>query len=153
MASEAKILIADDEVSVRVVLLKHIKEWGYDTLIAYDGEEALRILESDDPPVVAILDWMMPYMSGLEVCQHLSSYWEDRPYLIMLTSRSQASDLLKAFRAGVDDFLTKPIDIEKLRERILVGIQQAKVKKELHLRANQLAAEPSQSNPPEATET
>jgi two-component system, cell cycle response regulator len=116
------ILIAeDDPVSCRVLEAFLIK-WGYEVVVARDGNEALSILEAHGAPRLAILDWMMPGLEGPQVCQRLRSD-PDRPYtyLLLLTARNQKEDILRGLESGADDYLTKPFDAQELRARLHVG--------------------------------
>jgi diguanylate cyclase (GGDEF)-like protein len=83
---------------------------------------ALKILEADDTPRLAVLDWMMPGMEGVQICQRIRER-KNRPYVyvLLLTARSEKRDLLRGLELGADDYLTKPFDSEELRARLLVG--------------------------------
>ncbi|HWF39004.1 MAG TPA: diguanylate cyclase [Candidatus Acidoferrales bacterium] len=121
---EPRILIAeDDPVSLRV-LQAFLSKWKYQVVVATDGLEALRILESDDAPSLAILDWMMPGMEGPEICRHVRQL-VNRPYvyILLLTARSLKGDLLRGLAFGADDYLTKPFDAMELRARLHVGLR------------------------------
>lgn len=89
---------------------------------AEDGETALRILEADDAPPLAILDWMMPKLDGVEVCKRIRSR-TGRPYiyLVLLTARSQKEEITAGLEAGADDYIIKPFDPDELRARLKVG--------------------------------
>jgi diguanylate cyclase (GGDEF)-like protein len=84
--------------------------------------EALRVLEKEDAPTLAVLDWMMPGLEGPQVCQRVREHL-DRPYvyILLLTARSQKGDLLRGLESGADDYLTKPFDAQELRARLHVG--------------------------------
>ncbi len=96
--------------------------WGFQVTTAEDGEAALQILESDDAPSLAILDWMMPKMDGVEVCRRVRQQ-SDRPYiyLVLLTARSQKEEIASGLEAGADDYVIKPFDPDELRARLKVG--------------------------------
>ncbi len=96
--------------------------WGFTVVTAEDGEEALSILESDDAPPLAILDWMMPKMDGVEVCARVREH-ANRPYiyLVLLTARSQKEEIAAGLQAGADDYVIKPFDPDELRARLTVG--------------------------------
>lgn len=85
------------------------------TVVA-DGLEALRLLDTADAPRLAVLDWMMPRMEGVQICQRLRER-KGRPYVyvLLLTARSQKKDLLRRLELGADDYLTKPFDVHELR--------------------------------------
>jgi two-component system cell cycle response regulator len=117
-----KILIADDDPVSRHMLHAFLVNWGYDVVAAVDGVDALRILEKEDAPPLALLDWMMPGLAGPQVCARVRMH-RDRPYvyILLLTARSQKDDLLRGLEAGADDYLTKPFDAQELRARLHVG--------------------------------
>ena len=117
-----RILIADDDPITRLMLSTLLKEWGYDVAEARDGPEALRILEQDESPAFAIVDWLMPGMDGVDVCRAIRKSREAKPlYVILLTVKSERAALLEALAAGADDFVSKPFDYEELRVRLQVG--------------------------------
>jgi two-component system cell cycle response regulator len=117
-----KILIAEDDAVSRRLLETLLKKWGHEVVVAQDGLEAVRLLESRDSPRLAILDWMMPGLEGVQVCQRIRQD-DTRPYiyLLLLTARSQRDDLVHGLESGADDYLTKPFDAQELRARIHVG--------------------------------
>jgi two-component system, cell cycle response regulator len=117
-----KILIADDDPVSRRLLETSLAKWGYDVTVAVDGTSALRILDGADAPRLAILDWMMPGVEGVKICQLIRER-TDRHYiyLILLTGRSEKEDLLQGLRLGADDYLSKPFDLQELRARLHVG--------------------------------
>jgi len=116
-----KILIADDNPAIRLLLKKYLLSWGYDVLSATDGTEAWKIM-LESTPDLAILDWMMPGYEGLDLC-NMHQGREDLPfiYFLLLTSKHEKKDLLYALEHGAHDFQSKPIDRDELRIRISVG--------------------------------
>jgi len=119
-----RILIADDDPVSRRLLQSFLEKWGYDVVPAADGEIALRLLEKESAPTLAILDWMMPKKNGLEVCASV----RERPgrayvYIILLTARTRKDDLLQGLESGADDYLTKPFHAAELRARLQVGLR------------------------------
>lgn len=111
-----KIVVVDDEQAVRDSLRRSLSFNGYDIAIAEDGEQALDVIEKEQPELV-ILDVMMPKMDGLEVCRHLRSHGDDRPILV-LTARDGVSDRVAGLDAGADDYLPKPFALEELLARV-----------------------------------
>ena len=111
-----KIVVVDDEQAVRDSLRRSLSFNGYDIAIAEDGEQALDVIEKEQPALV-ILDVMMPKMDGLEVCRHLRSHGDDRPILV-LTARDGVSDRVAGLDAGADDYLPKPFALEELLARV-----------------------------------
>jgi diguanylate cyclase (GGDEF)-like protein len=117
-----RILIAeDDPISCRL-LQARLVQWGYQVAVATDGDEAWRILQEPEAPSLAILDWMMPGLDGVEVCQAVRRRTNARyTYLILLTARSRKQDLAEGLEAGADDYLIKPFDTLELRARLRAG--------------------------------
>jgi len=117
-----KILITDDSESVREMLGMLIKDWGYQPVFAKDGEEAWSILIDDSPPRVAMVDWMMPRMDGLDLCKKIKTS-PNLPffYVVLITAKSSVEDVITGLEAGADDFLSKPVSPEELRSRLEVG--------------------------------
>jgi len=134
--SKKKILIADDDPVSRHLLKNFLVKWGYDVTVVTDGTEALRILESDDTPRLAVLDWMMPGMEGPQICQQIRKR-SDRPYIyvLLLTARNQKKDLLQGLEYGADDYLTKPFDAQELQARLHVGERILNLEDELRFQA------------------
>ncbi|MGB8541733.1 MAG: diguanylate cyclase [Candidatus Acidiferrales bacterium] len=117
-----KVLIAEDDPISRRLLEVFLTRWGYEVAIAASGTEALQVLESKDAPRLAVLDWMMPGLEGVQVCQKIREH-KDRPYtyILLLSARTQKEDLLRGLESGADDYLTKPFDAQELRARLHVG--------------------------------
>jgi phosphoserine phosphatase RsbU/P len=127
-----KILIADDDRVARRLLEGMLSQWGHEVIAVGDGAAAWEVLRGDDPPPLAILDWMMPEMSGLEVCTKV----REKPgtqafYLIVLTSRDHTDDLVTALAAGADDHLAKPFHPGELRARVQVGERVTRLQRSL----------------------
>jgi diguanylate cyclase (GGDEF)-like protein len=106
--------------------------WGYDVTVAEDGDAALQILESDAAPRLAILDWMMPGMSGVEVCRNVREKVNDSyTYILLLTSQQRDEDLVTGMEAGADDYITKPFKHNELRLRLRAGRRIIELQNEL----------------------
>jgi diguanylate cyclase (GGDEF)-like protein len=117
-----RVLIADDCPTTRRVLAKNMVEWGFQPVVARDGAEALRVLQAKFAPRLAILDWMMPYVDGPTVCRKMrENTAAPYVYVIILTAKAEHDDLVAAFDAAADDFLTKPFNTEELRQRLRAG--------------------------------
>lgn len=127
-----QILIADDSIVSRHLLEATLRKWGYDVTVACDGVEALEILQQEHAPALAILDWMMPGMTGLEVCRRLRQRSrEPYTYILLLTSKSQKEDLIEGMEAGADDYITKPFDQHELQVRLRAGTRLVDLQAEL----------------------
>ncbi|MHB8655158.1 MAG: response regulator [Terriglobia bacterium] len=119
-----KILIAEDDEVSRRMLQVFLLRWGFDVVIAKDGAEAWRVLEGGDAPKLAILDWMMPVLDGVEICRRVRLAPRASPaYLILLTARGDNKDIVRGLDAGADDYVTKPFNQEELRARLNVGVR------------------------------
>ena len=117
-----KILIADDSIVSRHLLEATLRKWGYEVMVACDGAEALELLQREDAPSLIILDWMMPGMTGVEVCRRIRERdSEPYTYILLLTSKSQKEDLIEGMDAGADDYITKPFDQNELQVRLRAG--------------------------------
>src|SRR5271170_1209542 len=114
-----RILIADDSIVSRHLLDATLRKWGYEVTIASDGLEAWNLLKEPEAPRIAILDWVMPGLTGPEVCKRVrdNSHGSDAAYiyLLLLSSKSQKEDLIEGLESGADDYLTKPFDQHELR--------------------------------------
>jgi len=117
-----KVLIAEDDPVSRRILEVFLSRWGYQVVVAASGTEALHLLEQVEAPRLAVLDWMMPGLEGIQVCRKIRER-ADRPYvyILLLSARVQKQDLLLGLESGADDYLTKPFDAQELRARLHVG--------------------------------
>jgi diguanylate cyclase (GGDEF)-like protein len=127
-----KILAAEDNPIFQSVLRSMLTKWGYDVVMGRDGEEALAILQSNETPRLAILDWMMPGIDGVEVCRRVRAAGkEPYIYILLLTARTDSQDLVEALEAGADDYLTKPFNTLELRARLRAGRRIVELQEEL----------------------
>jgi len=119
-----RVLAADDEDLLMRSLSRWLKSWGYEPVIAKDGLEAWKALKQTDAPRLAILDWDMPGLSGLEVCRLLrSTPHGDKVYVLMLTGRQEKADVIAALESGADDFLSKPFHARELQLRLAKAVR------------------------------
>lgn len=119
-----KILIADDDPPTCMLLEKQLKFFQHETVVAYGGIEAWDILEKPDAPRIVVLDWKMPVMSGVQLCQKLRAEKVAQPvYVIMLTSNREREHLVVALQSGANDYISKPYHLEELQARISVGVR------------------------------
>jgi phosphoserine phosphatase RsbU/P len=133
------ILIAEDDPVSRRVLEATLARFGHQVVVATNGAEAWAVLQSDDAPSLAILDWMMPELDGVEICRRLRSIPKaTSPYLILLTAKAGKENVVAGLDAGANDYLTKPFDREELRARVQVGAQVLELQKNLAGRINEL---------------
>ena len=134
-----RILVAEDDAISRELICSRLEKWGYEVIVTENGLDAMMALRKKDAPSMAILDWMMPDMDGLEICRRIREV--DRVlYIILLTARSTKANLLEGLRAGADDYLVKPFDKDELHARILVGLRVMALQTALLVRMKALEA-------------
>jgi diguanylate cyclase (GGDEF)-like protein len=117
-----RVLAAEDNPVFQSMLKTMLTRWGYEAVIARDGNEAWNTLEGNDAPRLAVLDWMMPGLDGVEICRRVRrANREPYVYILLLTARTESQDLIDGMDAGADDYLTKPFNAHELRVRIRAG--------------------------------
>jgi diguanylate cyclase (GGDEF)-like protein len=116
------VLAAEDNPVFQSMLVNMLTKWGYRPVIARDGNEAWEALQQPDGPQLAILDWMMPGLNGLDICRGVrAAAREPYVYLLLLTARTDSQDLVAGMEAGADDYITKPFQAHELRVRLRAG--------------------------------
>lgn len=132
-----RVLVADDDPTFRIVLQSMIEEWGHEVILASDGMEAWTLLQGKNPPPLAVLDWMMPELDGLELCRRIRSQCgpNSYTYIIVLTSLNQTDDVVNAIEAGADDFVSKPCKSQELRVRLRAGQRLVELNEQLRIKA------------------
>ena len=117
-----KILVAEDDALSRTLLERTLQRVGYDVIAVADGAAALAELSKQDPPRLALLDWIMPEKDGVEVCHEMRLQKDQAyTYLILLSSRESKQDIVVGLESGADDYLTKPFDMDELKARLRTG--------------------------------
>lgn len=133
------ILIAEDDNVSRKLLESTLMRWGHDVLCTSNGEQALSLLKTPDCPPLAILDWMMPIMNGVDVVRAVRKNQKDQAvYIILLTARDSVDDVVTGLDAGANDYLTKPFNRHELRARVNVGIRVVELEHRLADRISEL---------------
>jgi DNA-binding response OmpR family regulator len=134
-----RIVIAEDDPVSRRVLHTTLLKWGYEVVVTGDGHAAWDVLQQADAPPLAILDWMMPGMDGVEVCRRVRSNHVAYPiYIILLTAKGSTEDIVEGLEAGADDYITKPFDRDELRARLHVGARVLRLQAALADRVGEL---------------
>lgn len=135
-----RILIADDDSITRRLLETILTKWSYQVVIAQDGDEAWQILQGEGAPKLAILDWMMPGLDGVEICRRARQRI-DAPYvyIMLLTSKVRKEDLIEGMEAGADDYLTKPFNRHELEVRLRAGLRILDLQEALMTSSDELA--------------
>src|SRR5262245_55163291 len=117
-----KVLIAEDDVVSRRLLEAMLMRWGYEVAVTHNGLDAWEMLRGPTPPPMAILDWMMPGMDGVEVCRKVRQRGQEPYiYLLLLTTKGRKENIVEGLDAGADDYLTKPFDPHELQVRLRTG--------------------------------
>jgi two-component system cell cycle response regulator len=134
-------VIADDDPVTTAILSHSLQQWGIDVTLTHDGASAWDRLISGPTPELAVIDWMMPGVDGIEICRRI----RQQPalagmYVLLLTGRGSRADLVAGLDAGADDYMIKPIDTEELRARVQVGIRVAGLQGRLAERVSELQA-------------
>jgi two-component system, cell cycle response regulator len=127
-----KILVAEDNRFFRRLIEVNLKQWGHEIISCGDGAEAWEILKEEDRPHMAILDWEMPEMEGIEVCKAVRAL-KNRPYvyIILLTAKNRRDDLVIGLDSGADDYITKPFEPVEFQVRLRAGTRIVQLQEEL----------------------
>jgi two-component system phosphate regulon response regulator PhoB len=126
MTMKPSVLVAEDESALITLLRYNLEREGYRVLEAKDGEEALLVANEENPDVV-LLDWMLPQLSGIEVCRRLRGRQETRNVpIIMLTARGEETDRIRGLDTGADDYITKPFSMTELLARLRAVVRRVR---------------------------
>jgi len=133
------VMVAEDDTISRRTVVAALVRGGNHVVEAKDGLEAWDLLQDPKAPRLAILDWMMPGLDGLQLCCDLKSAPDGKTrYLILVTSKAESEDVVKGLEAGADDYMIKPFDAEELRARVRVGFRMLDLQEKLAHRVDEL---------------
>jgi DNA-binding response OmpR family regulator len=133
-------LVADDDRIVATMLTRSLADWNFDVVVANDGEAAWALVQAQTPQI-AIVDWMMPALDGLDLCRRIRQDARTaHMYVILHTARDGGADVVAGLEAGADDYLIKPYDPHLLRARLDVGVRVATLQRRLADRVAELEA-------------
>jgi two-component system, cell cycle response regulator len=120
--TDTTVLIAEDDPLSRRLLERWLEQWDYRVTAVENGVDAWEVMQRENAPQLAILDWMMPGMEGIELCRRIRSRDQRLyQYILLLTAKDKKQDLVAGLEAGADDYLTKPFDVDELRARVRAG--------------------------------
>lgn len=135
-----RLLIAEDDLTSRTMLAAVTQKWGYEPIAVEDGELAWRVMQGDEPPRLLLLDWEMPKLSGLDLCQRIRlRESEDPPFIVLLTARTATEDIVEGLGKGANDYIAKPFDNAELEARLQVGRRMLGLQMELNQAKEALA--------------
>jgi two-component system chemotaxis response regulator CheY len=138
-SSRMRVLVADDDPITTTILGNALTRWGFAVTTVHRGDDAWRQISGPAPPPIAVLDWMMPGMEGIELCHRVRTTPRlSSTYIVMLTAKDSRADLIAGLDAGADDFMAKPVNLEELRARIRVAQRVARLQHNLSDAVRQL---------------
>ncbi len=127
-----KLLIAEDDLTSRTMLAAVTRKWGYEPIAVEDGEAAWQIMQEDEAPRLLLLDWEMPKLDGLALCQRIRQQQSSNPpFIILLTARCETGDIVAGLDAGANDYIAKPFENAELQARLQVGRRMLTLQQEL----------------------
>jgi DNA-binding response OmpR family regulator len=134
-----KLLLAEDDRVSRCLLEATLAGWGYDVVAAEDGARAWDVLQGADPPRLLVLDWMMPGLTGVELCRRLRCrIGSESTYVLLLSARDAPEDVVAGLESGASDYLTKPFNRQELEARLRTGRRIVELQQRLAERVRQL---------------
>src|ERR1022692_3179727 len=132
-----RVLVAEDNPVIQNLLRSLLTKWNYEVVLARSGAEAWDLLQNDASTRLAILDWMMPGLDGIEVCRRVRAQKGNRyVYVILLSARSEQEDIVEALEAGADDYITKPFHAGELRARVRSAVRVVQLEEDLARQAH-----------------
>ena len=129
-----RVLIADDEPVYQVLLQELFEAWGFEVVVARDGNEAWELLQADPEIRMATLDWMMPGMDGYQVCARAREQASRDLYILLITGGARKQDLDRVLVVGADDYLLKPFEALDLKIRVRTAMRIMSLQDELNRR-------------------
>lgn len=142
-AQPLPVIVAEDDPVSRELVRTLLEKWGYRVIVTKDGREAMEAIRAQTTPALAVIDWMMPGMDGIELCQRVREA-NKVLYIILLTARGGKERLIEGLEAGADDYLMKPFDKDELRARLQVGARIIALHMTLAARVEELEAASSE---------
>lgn len=139
-----KILVLEDEIGIRSFVSINLKREGYEIIEAGSGSEAIEKLSKEGDISIALLDVMLPDMSGIEICKYIRQNF-DQVGIIMLTAKSQEEDKIEGFISGADDYIVKPFSIKELLVRVSALLRRVK-RDEIKSKSNEIISSPFRLN-------
>lgn len=136
-----RILVAEDDRTTRKLMEGIMQKWGFEVLVKEDGRKALEALCMPNAPRLAILDWMMPGMDGVDICRTVREREKDNItpfYFILLTSKDRKEDIVEGLHAGANDYIIKPFNMQEFHARVKVGQRVVELQEELCRRVREL---------------
>ena len=117
-----KVLVAEDNPVFQATLTKLLNSWEYEVALVSDGEQAWEILKDGNGPRLALIDWFIPGVDGLELCRRVRAFAAPPyTYILLLTGKDQPDDVAKGIQAGADDYIRKPFNHRELQARVYAG--------------------------------
>jgi two-component system cell cycle response regulator len=117
-----RMVVADDSILSLTMMQHLLGKLGFDPQVARDGASAWELLQAEDVPTIAILDWMMPGMEGIDICRKIRQLSHQHyTYAMLLTGKSEKKEIIEGLQAGADDYMTKPINVDELQARLVVA--------------------------------
>lgn len=137
--SAARVLVADDDATLRYGLSVQLQRWGYEPVVCEDGAAAREVLRSGAPPRLAILDWSMPGVDGITLCHEIRSTPAlSTIYVVLLTARDTLDEMVSGLERGADEYIVKPFEWEVLRARLNTGARISMLQQNLARRVEEL---------------
>lgn len=134
-----KLLIAEDDLTSRTILESVTRKWGYEPVAVEDGEAAWQALQDDEPPQLLLLDWEMPKLDGLALCQKIRQHdMSNPPFIILLTARGDTHDIVTGLDSGANEYIVKPFDNTELKARLQAGKRMVELQNSLSQAMSQL---------------